>query len=158
MTDTMTIRPLGRVEKTGEGAFVQLREEFWPGLHGLQEFSHVIILWWGEEEPREGSSPGPGKISLTVDLPYAPGVQAGLFATRSPLRPNSVNITVAGLRETDPARGRIKLDELDAFAGTAVIDIKPYYGCLDRVQDYRQPQWVPAEWGEWYYPLPEETW
>ncbi|SIQ45465.1 tRNA-Thr(GGU) m(6)t(6)A37 methyltransferase TsaA [Alkalispirochaeta americana] len=150
MKEPVTIRPLGWVEKTGEGAFVQLQEEFREGLQGLDEFSHVIIFWWGQGDNQ--------KVPMTMDLPYAPGVQAGLFATRSPLRPNSVNMTVAGVLAIDCPKGRIKLDELDAFAGTAVIDIKPYYGCLDRVQEYRQPQWVPSEWGEWYYPLPEEIW
>jgi tRNA (adenine37-N6)-methyltransferase len=38
---------------------------------------------------------------------------------------------------------------------TRVLDIKPYYGCIDRVQEYGQPDWVPADCRVWYAPTPE---
>lgn len=82
---------------------------------------------------------------MVIDLPYAPGVKAGLFTTRSPVRPNPICINTAKIVSVDIKAGRIDLDEIDAYAGTQVLDIKPYYGCIDRVEEYRQPGWVPAE-------------
>lgn len=150
---TKVVNPIGRVEKSPEGKIVALEEPYRRGLAGLEGFSHCIVVWWGHahEEHRD-------TVPMELELPYAPGIRAGIFATRSQIRPNPVNCTVVRIVGVDTDRGILRPDELDAFADTPVLDIKPYYGCLDRVRDYRQPDWVPGEWGTWYVPIPEQTW
>jgi tRNA (Thr-GGU) A37 N-methylase len=141
---------IGTIEKDDERRSVVLDPRYRAGLEGLDDFSHVIVIWWAErfEAHRFG-------VDMVIDLPYAPGVRAGLFTTRAPVRPNPICVNTARILGISVEEGRIELDEIDAYAGTQVLDIKPYYGCIDRVKDYRQPDWVPSDWGEWYVPIPE---
>ena len=145
-----TLVTIGTVEKEGERRSIVLEPKFRSGLDGIDGFSHVIVVWWADrgEEHRHN-------VDMVIDLPYAPGVKAGLFTTRSPVRPNPICINTARILSVDMKAGRIDLDEIDAYEGTQVLDIKPYYGCVDRVQDYGQPDWVPDDWGAWYVPTPE---
>lgn len=149
-TETMTLAAIGEVEKEGEARIIRLEPRYREALVGLEGFSHALVVWWADRyaEYRE-------QVPMTMELPYAPGVTAGLFATRSPVRPNPVAINTARILRVDTGAGVVEVDEIDAFAGTQVLDLKPYYGCLDRVKEYAQPEWVPADWGEWYTPLPE---
>jgi tRNA (Thr-GGU) A37 N-methylase len=109
----------------------------------------VLVVWWADrfEDYRF-------EVAMRIDLPYAPGTQAGLFATRSPVRPNPICVNTARIIGVDVDAGRLDVDEIDAYEGTQVLDIKPYYGCIDRVREYNQPDWVPTDWGVWYAPLP----
>jgi len=145
-----TLVTIGTVVKEGEQRSIELEPEYRAAIEGLDEFSHLLVVWWADkfEEYRLA-------VDMVMELPYAPGVKAGLFATRSPVRPNPICINTARLVAVDVGAGRIDLDEIDAYAGTKVLDIKPYYGCIDRVKEYTQPAWVPEDWGEWYVPIPE---
>ena len=88
-------------------------------LDGIESFSHIIVLFWLHEitapersilkvHPRRNNS-----IPLT-----------GVFATRSPVRPNPIGITTVRLLERKDNILRVK--GLDAINGTPVLDIKPY--------------------------------
>ena len=126
---------IGTIVKNGEVRKIVLDKGYGPGLKELSGFSHIFVLWWADryEEHRF-------KAEMLMDLPYASGVSGGLFATRSPVRPNPIAVNTAKIRSVDIERGEIKVDEIDAFDGTKVLDIKPYYGCIDRVEDYHQPE------------------
>jgi tRNA-Thr(GGU) m(6)t(6)A37 methyltransferase TsaA len=96
--------------------------EFEPGLtealDGLERFSHIIVMFWmsllESRDIRLKIHPG-GETSLP---------QVGLFATRTPRRPNPIGKTTVRLIER---RGNVlKVMGLDAVSGTPVIDIKPY--------------------------------
>ena len=146
----MTVRSIGTVEKKNGKKVIQLQSKFSEGLTGLDGFGHVVVLWWADRYAQYRD-----EVPMLSDLPYAPGTQAGLLATRSPVRPNPIGINIAGIESVDVENGVIEVDEIDAFEGTVILDVKPYYGCIDRVKEYRQPSWVPEDWGEWYVPLPE---
>lgn len=145
-----TLVTIGTVHKDGDKRTITVDSRYREALTGLDGFSHAIVVWWADrfEEHRF-------EVDNVIELPYAPGVKTGLLATRSPVRPNPICINTAAVVSVDVESGAIVLDEIDAFAGTRVLDIKPYYGCIDRVKEYKQPEWVPADWGEWYVPLPE---
>ena len=74
-----------------------------------------------------------------MELPYAPGVRAGVFANRSDNRPTPVGITVVPLIEVDEGSGTVVLAWIDAFDGTPVLDIKPYLPLTDRVMSAGYP-------------------
>jgi tRNA (Thr-GGU) A37 N-methylase len=57
-------------------------------------------------------------------------------------------MTVCPIRGVDAEAGRIEVAAIDAFDGTTVLDVKPYYPSVDRVRDARVPAWLPG-WGEW---------
>jgi len=104
-------------------------------LDGLDEFSHIIVLYWmhrltpGRELPLKVHPMGKPELPLV-----------GRFATRSPSRPNPVGKATVRLLER---RGNIlKVKGLDAIDGTPVIDIKPYIPGYDSATDTKVPKWT----------------
>ena len=103
-------------------------------LDNLEEFSHIIVLYWMHRADNEALPPkvhpmGRGELPLV-----------GFFATRSPNRPNPVGKTTVRLIERN---GNIlKVKGLDAIDGTPVIDIKPYIPGYDSATDARVPPWI----------------
>ena len=104
-------------------------------LDGIEEFSHIIVLFWMHAVPPD--SPRPAKVHPRgrVDLPLI-----GLFATRAPQRPNPIGITTVKLLKR---RGNIlAVQGLDAINGTPVIDIKSYMVPKIARNEIRMPEWV----------------
>ena len=103
-------------------------------LDGLDEFSHIIVLYWMHQAAVTGQLPTKVHPRGKRDSPLV-----GLFATRSPHRPNPVGKATVRLLER---RGNIlKVEGLDAINGTPVIDIKPYIPGYDSATDAKVPQW-----------------
>ncbi|MFC1918694.1 tRNA (N6-threonylcarbamoyladenosine(37)-N6)-methyltransferase TrmO [Chloroflexota bacterium] len=103
-------------------------------LDGLEGFSHLIILYWMHR-----------LVSSEVTLKIHPrGRQElpllGLFATRTPNRPNRIGKATVKLLQREGNVLRVK--GLDALDGTPVIDVKPYLPGYDSVADAKTPQWV----------------
>ena len=146
------LQPIGSVKKGNGIVKLMLEQKFNDGLDSLSGFGHVMILWWAHKYVEYRN-----QIDMVIDLPYAPGTRAGLFATRSPVRPNPVCVSIAEIKEVTSKEGFIIVDEIDAADGSPVIDLKPYYGTSDRIEHYRQPEWVPDEWPVWRVPIPEEN-
>jgi len=110
-------------------------DEFTEHLEGLEEFSHIVVLFWMHRCPP--GEPPPAKVHPRGrgDLPLV-----GLFASRAPHRPNSIGMTVARLEER---RGNVlRVVGLDAVDGTPVIDIKPYMPLRESSGSVRLPAWV----------------
>jgi len=102
-------------------------------LDDLDGFSHIVVLFWMHQV--SGKPPLKLHPQGKRELPLV-----GLFATRSPHRPNSIGETTVRLLER---RGNIlKVIGLDARDGTPVIDIKPYLPKHDSVTDTRVPPWI----------------
>lgn len=133
----MIISPVGLVVQGDSVVSLQIDELFWPALKGLEGFSHVIALWWFSR-----CDSGECREVLTTDVPYAGGPPTlGVFATRSPMRPNPIAVSVAEIVSVDAAAGRVDVGYLDAEDGTPLIDLKPYTPSLDRVEDPGVPGW-----------------
>ena len=103
------------------------------------------MLWWchllDEAEYR----------AITVsERPYrdAPD-QLGIFATRSPVRPNPIALTAVPVLSIDVERGVVRIPYIDAEVGTPVLDIKPYHPAVDRIREVSVPEWC-AGWPKWY--------
>lgn len=104
-------------------------------LDGLDEFSHIIVLYWMHQLPEGRELPLKVHPMGRPELPLM-----GRFATRSPSRPNPVGQATVRLLER---RGNIlKVRGLDAIDGTPVIDIKPYIPGYDSADDARAPRWT----------------
>ncbi len=130
------VKFIGVVEDAGELSRVRIFPEFCPGLQALDRFSHIIILYWfhlrdNEEERRV----------LQVTPRRHPGVpQVGVFASRSPSRPNPIGLCVTQLVKIQDCTLLVR--GLDASEGSPVIDIKPYISRADSVPDARVPEWT----------------
>ncbi len=98
-------------------------------FRGIDEFSHLIVIWGFSQSERDNWSP-------TVRPPRLGGnKRVGVFATRSPYRPNSIGLTVVRLVSVDRCNGRIVLTVTgaDMMSGTPVYDIKPYLSFADSI-------------------------
>ena len=87
-------------------------------LRGLEEFSHIWLIWGFSENIRE-------QHALTVRPPRLGGnVRMGVFATRSPFRPNNLGLSCVKIE--DIKKGKIIVSGADLMNGTPIYDIKPY--------------------------------
>ncbi len=94
--------------------------EFVPGLHSLDGFSHLILLYWLDQV----HSP---ELVFTPPFDDRP---RGLFATRAPRRPNPIGLAVVAF-DRFAAPGRLVVRYLDCIDGTTLLDIKPYLPSVD---------------------------
>jgi tRNA-Thr(GGU) m(6)t(6)A37 methyltransferase TsaA len=138
------LKTIGYVESKGENVAVRLNEEYRDALKETEGFSHLQVFWWCHlvDDPEMRSY-------LVSPKPYKKGPEeVGLFATRSPVRPNPIGVTTVPVISTDLGEGLIRIAFIDAEDGTPVVDIKPYYG-MDRVRDLKVPRWC-SHWPQWY--------
>jgi tRNA (adenine37-N6)-methyltransferase len=110
-----------------------LKDDLVDGLKGLEDFSHATVLFW---MPRP-----PGPLSIT----FHPGHNAelplvGVFASRSPARPNPIAKTIVEIIEHH--KNTLTVKGLDAIDGTQVVDIVPYMPRSDSIDNARVPEWV----------------
>jgi len=137
-------RPVGVVRRSDpDRVWLEVDEAFRPALQCLDLFSHAIVAWWVDRHDKPES-----RAILQTELPYAPGVSAGVFACRSEYRPNPIGLTVCAITGVDEAAGVVELGDIDAYDGSPLLDIKPYIGVVDRVADIRVPDWYDG-WPEW---------
>jgi len=106
--------PKGLGAKHEAEGILEIREEFGAGLTDIEGFSHLIVIWAFDRSSGfdlMGTPP-------SDDRPH------GVFATRSPRRPNPIGLTVVELTGRD---GRmLHVRGIDMLDGTAILDIKPY--------------------------------
>ena len=118
---------------------IVIDDEWRDALDGLADFSHIWIIFYLD---RVNASD-----SLRVhpmrraDLP-----RVGIFATRSPSRPNPIGICAAELLAVRDSILRVR--GLDALDGTPVLDLKPYLERGDAISETRVGAWVRQYWAE----------
>lgn len=133
----LSVNPIGKIKICGEGMFIELNKSYISALKGLDGFSHVDVIWWFDDCDNKES-----RSVLEASSPYKKGPSTlGIFATRSPFRPNPIALTAAQIIYIDHENGRIQLAYIDANDGTPVIDLKPYTPSLDRVESPQVPEW-----------------
>ena len=113
-------------------------------LRGIQDFTHLWIIWQFSEAVRQGWSP-------TVRPPRLGGnTRMGVFATRSPFRPNNLGLScvrLLGVEHTEKYGTVLHVGGADLMDGTPIFDIKPYIpygdckmdatgGFTDRAEDF----------------------
>lgn len=136
----MQVTSIGAVEISGSEMYIALDAPYVPALNGLEGFSHLNILWWFN-----GCDTGRSRQTLVTPVPYRDGDKMGVYATRSPERPNPVALTVARILHIDHESGKILVSYIDADHMSPVIDLKPYTPSMDRVENPGVPDWC-AHW------------
>lgn len=117
-------------------------------LRGLEDFTHIWLIWGFSEAKTDGFSP-------TVRPPRLGGnVRKGVFATRSPFRPNSLGLSVVKLAGIDGFT--ITVTGADLMNGTPIYDIKPYLPYADSVPDASNGWSLAEHDGRLTVELPEE--
>ena len=131
------VKFIGFVKESGEEeAKIEIFQEFHDGLRGIDEFSHLIILYWFHLRDSEKER----RTLLVFPRRHAVNVEKGVFACRSPSRPNPIGLCVVELVKIE---GRIlTVKGLDAFKESPIIDIKPYLPRADSIPDAHVPSWT----------------
>jgi len=105
-------------------------------LEGLDEYSHVWLLWAFNQNSHSAAN-------SKVRVPRLRGGRAGLFATRTPYRPNPIGLSL--VRLVGVSGNTLQLSGVDLVDGTPVLDVKPYVPQYDAPADpVRVAPWVPA--------------
>lgn len=101
-------------EHTAEGT-IEIRPDLAEGLQDIEGFSHLFVLWVFDRS--KGAE-------LAGEVPLDPGRTHGVFASRSPRRPNPIALSVVELIGREGLRLRVR--GLDMLDGTPILDLKPY--------------------------------
>jgi len=124
--EDMPIQPKGAEEVIGT---VELEEQYIEGLADLEGFSHIYLLYQFHMAQR---------TALTV-TPFMDNRPRGVFATRSPLRPNHIGISIVKIIGVE--QNIITVQGIDILNGTPLLDVKPYIAAFDGVQ-HSQSGWM----------------
>ena len=119
-----------------EEAKVRIFREFCDALKGINGFSHIIVLYWIHLRDNEKER----SVLQVIPRGRANGVKVGVFACRSPSRPNPIGLCVVKLMKVEDCRLTVK--GLDAFEGSPIIDVKPYIQRRDAVPKAYTPEWL----------------
>jgi tRNA-Thr(GGU) m(6)t(6)A37 methyltransferase TsaA len=133
---SFTISPIGWIHKNDGDVSIEIEREYEDALLGIEGFSHVWVIWWldrnDSQEKRSTLRVHPRK-KLTNPL-------TGVFATRSPVRPNLVAMSLCEIRSVEG--NLIRIGDIDASDRTPVVDLKPYIPSSDEVSNARVPSWI----------------
>jgi len=114
---------------------ILIYDDFTGILDGIEDFSHILVLYWAHLASEEDRSLIKGHPMGRKDLP-----EVGIFATCSPVRPNPICVSAVPLLER---KGNVlKVKGLDAIDGSPVIDIKPYIPSYYTVMEVKVSNWV----------------
>lgn len=116
----------GRQPRPAPACRAVVAPEFRDGLAGLEGFSHLVLLYWLHMARPAGEG-------WTITPPFD-GVPRGVFATRSPARPNPIGMSVVAFGGFE-APGVLRVRYLDCADGTPLLDVKPYLPTTDAEPD-----------------------
>ena len=128
---------IGVVERIdGDDAKVRIYPEFCAGLRRIEQFSHLNLLYWFHLRDKVDER----RILLVFPRRHAVNVKTGVFACRSPSRPNPIGFCVVEqIKRKDCV---LIVKGLDAVVGSPIIDIKPYLPRSDTIPDAHVPEWT----------------
>lgn len=129
-----TLTPIGRVHcavserhavrRGGDRARIEIFEPYWPALDQIEHNTHIILFGWFHASVRQTLKTRPRKVAPLAS-------ERGVFASRSPDRPNPIAMTIVPLLGRDG--GTLDVAHLDFIDGTPIVDIKPYCPGWDSV-------------------------
>jgi len=117
--------PIQGTFKGDAEAWVELKQRYAAGLKDLDGFSHAIILYYFHRSQREDIE----------DCPYLERNKHGIFAIRSPHRPNHIGLSIVKIEKIES--NRMYFTEVDMLDQTPVLDIKPYVRYFDNRDNVR---------------------
>jgi tRNA-Thr(GGU) m(6)t(6)A37 methyltransferase TsaA len=136
MAVEFVMTPVGKVVKSSEGTFLKIFEPYRDALLGLDDFSYVMVFFWFDRNDTPER-----RTTLRVHPRRDKSKPLrGVFATRSPQRPNLIGFCVCRIKAVKD--DRIEVDKIDAFDNTPIVDLKPYIPAGDSFPDANVPSWV----------------
>ena len=116
---TYTMSPVGWIRKAAGRTFIEIDRRYQPALMGVENLTSIWVLYWFDRND------SPEKRSILQVHPRGDPERPlrGVFATRSPFRPNLIALSQAKVLSVRD--NVIEIDAIDAFADTPVLDLKP---------------------------------
>lgn len=108
-------------------ATIEIDPRYQQGLTDLSLFSHAMALYWLHQSRRD----------LITQVPSHLASPRGVFALRSPVRPNPIGLAVVEI--VSVAKGRVEVRNVDCVDGTPLLDLKPYFASIDAFPDAVRP-------------------
>lgn len=134
---SFALHPVGRVEKTDKSVQLRIFTKYSDALKGLDGFSHIFVLYWFDKN----DTPKKRSVFQVHPLGNKDNCRTGVFACRTPVRPNLIALSLCRLRSVK--NGIVRVDNIDAFSGSPILDIKPYIPSIDSVRNAaRVPDWL----------------
>lgn len=118
--DEMPIQPCSKIASAGHAV---IAEKYLAGLKDLESFSHVLLIYHFHKIT---------KVAMLV-RPFLDQEERGVFATRAPVRPNAIGVSIAKLIRIEG--NKLYFQNLDMLNGTPLLDIKPYVPEFDRPEN-----------------------
>jgi tRNA-Thr(GGU) m(6)t(6)A37 methyltransferase TsaA len=115
--------PKGLGAKHDADGVLRILPEFEPGLTDIEGFSHLIVIWEFDRSPQVEL-----RGSDLLGMPPSDNRPHGVFATRSPRRPNPIGLTTVELLGRKGVELRVR--GVDMLDGTPILDIKPYLSSI----------------------------
>lgn len=134
--DIYQISSIGVIKTQDRITTIEIDKEYEDALLGLNEFSHVIVCYWFHKN----DNPDQRKILMVHPRGDFQNPLSGVFATRAPVRPNLIGISLCKILSIEG--NVIQIDTIDALDGSPVIDLKPYIPRIDSAADAQVPEWV----------------
>jgi tRNA-Thr(GGU) m(6)t(6)A37 methyltransferase TsaA len=125
------------VEKKSGVVRLRISDRYVDALKGLEGFSHAFVLYWLDRNDT------PKKRSILQVHPRGntDNPLTGVFACRAPVRPNLIALTLCKILSVEGAA--VRIEKIDAFDGSPILDIKPYIARIDGVaRGVRLPDWL----------------
>lgn len=114
-----SMSPVGWVRKADGRTFIEIDRRYQPALMGVEELKSIWVLYWFDRN----DTPDKRAVLQVHPRGNPDNPLRGVFATRSPLRPNLIALSQVGILGV---KGNvIEIDGIDAFADTPVLDLKP---------------------------------
>ena len=130
-----TVSPIGWVRRDGGRTVIELRRQVEPALLGLDGWSHVWVFWWFDRN----DTPQKRAVLRVHPRGNSGNPLTGVFATRSPARPNLIALSLCKI--VSVKENRVEIERIDAFGDTPVIDLKPYIPGYDSAEA-TVPDWL----------------
>ncbi|WP_434510185.1 tRNA (N6-threonylcarbamoyladenosine(37)-N6)-methyltransferase TrmO [Desulfitobacterium sp. AusDCA] len=120
----LPIPPQPQKDMPGE-FWITLKPEFTDGLHKLLTYRYLYIIYYLDH-------PEPN-TNLRIHPSWAPEIEVGVFASRSPNRPNPIGLSIVELKGIEG--NDILISGIDVYNGTPLLDLKPYIRAIDLKTD-----------------------
>ena len=136
MVSEYKILPIGFIQKEKKKVWIEIDEKYTDALLGLGGFSHINVFYWFHQN----DNPENRKMLQVHPRRDRKNPLTGVFATHSPRRPNLIACSLCKILSIQ--ENTIFIDDIDALAGSPVIDIKCYIPSARSFSDLRLPDWV----------------
>ena len=117
--------PYQPIEEEGDFRIV-VDPQYTDGLYKLAKFRYIYVIYYIHRAKKQ-------ELSMIVSPQWIDGEKVGVFASRSPIRPNRIGLSIVRIKSI--VNNEIFTSGLDVFDGTPLLDIKPYIKDLDMKGD-----------------------